>query len=162
MEPSVIERDEQPYVGIRRAVTMRSIAEIADQIPVLAGWLGRRGISPHSAPFLRYVVIDMDRELVVEAGFPVAGPVEGDGEVFSGVLPAGRYVSAVHVGHPRGLLDATRRLNEWADAQGLRWDVEQTPDGDKFGCRLEIYHTDPRTQPDMDAWETELAFKLAD
>ena len=162
MEPTVITRGEQPYVGIRRTVTMRSIPEIADQVPVLAGWLGQRGIAPAGAPFLRYLVIDMDRELVVEAGFPVAAPVEGDGEVFPGVLPAGRYVSAVHVGHPSGLYDATTELNAWADAQGLRWDVEQTPAGDSFACRLECFLTDPRVQPDMDKWETELVFKLAD
>jgi RNA polymerase sigma-70 factor (ECF subfamily) len=162
MEPSVIERGEQPYVGIRRTVTMQTIPEIADQIPVLAGWLGQRGIAPAGAPFLRYLVIDMARELVIEAGFPVAAPVEGEGEVFAGVLPAGRYVTAVHVGHPSGLYGATAELNAWADAQGLRWDAEQTPDGDKFVCRLENYLTDPRVQPDMDKWETELAFKLAD
>jgi RNA polymerase sigma-70 factor (ECF subfamily) len=162
MEPTVIERGEQPYVGIRRSVTMRTIPEIADQIPVLAGWLGQRGIAPAGAPFLRYVVIDMAGELVVEAGFPVAAPVEGDGEVFAGVLPAGRYASAVHVGHPSGLYDAATELNAWADGRGLRWDVEQTPAGDRFACRLECYHTDPRVQPDMDKWETELVFKLAD
>jgi RNA polymerase sigma-70 factor (ECF subfamily) len=162
MQPSVIERDAQPYVGIRRTVTMRTISEIADQIPVLAGWLGQRGIAPAGAPFLRYVVIDMDRELVIEAGFPVAGPVEGAGEVFYDVLPAGRYASVIHVGHPSGLYGATAELTAWADAQGLRWDAEQTPDGDKFACRLENYLTDPRVQPDMDKWETELAFKLAD
>ena len=162
MEPTVITRGEQPYVGIRRTVTMQSIPEIADQIPVLAGWLGQRGIAPAGAPFLRYLVIDMDRELVVEAGFPVAAPVEGDGDVFTGALPAGRYVSAVHVGHPSGLYDATSELNAWADAQGLRWAVEQTPAGDSFACRLECFLTDPRVQPDMDKWETELVFKLAD
>jgi hypothetical protein len=29
-------------------------------------------------------------------------------------------------------------------------------------CRLEIYLTDPGKQPDMDKWETQLAFRLAD
>ena len=161
MQPSVIDRDEQPYVGIRRAVTMQTFPEIADRMAGIYGWLAERGLEPAGPPFFRYLVIDMDRELVVEAGFPVAAPVEGDGEVFYDVLPAGRYVSVTHVGHPSELMGVTAELNAWADAQGLRWDVEQTPDGDRFASRLEIYKTDPRVQPDMSKWETELAFKLA-
>nr|WP_232241401.1 GyrI-like domain-containing protein [Kutzneria sp. 744] len=164
MEPSVIERAAQPYVGIRRTVTMQTIPEIADRMPAVFAWLTERGIEPAGAPFFRYLVIDMAGELVMEAGFPVSAPisVEDDGEVFADVLPAGRYVSVTHLGHPGELLGVTKRLNEWTDAQGLRWDAEQTPAGDKFACRLEIYKTDPRVQSDMSQWETELAFKLAD
>lgn len=29
-------------------------------------------------------------------------------------------------------------------------------------CRLEIYHTDPRDEPDMTKWETQLTFRIAD
>jgi hypothetical protein len=29
-------------------------------------------------------------------------------------------------------------------------------------CRLELYKTDPAVEPDMNKWETELAFRLAD
>ncbi|MFC0543099.1 DUF6596 domain-containing protein [Kutzneria chonburiensis] len=162
MQPTVIERGEQPYVGIRRTITMQTFPELADRMAGIVGWLAERGLAPTGAPFFRYLVIDMAAELVVEAGFPVAGPVEGDGEVFSDVLPAGRYASVTHHGHPSELMGVTKQLNEWAEAKGLRWDAEQTPAGDKFVCRLEIYKTDPRVQPDMSQWETELAFKLAD
>ncbi|HTI28033.1 MAG TPA: GyrI-like domain-containing protein [Kutzneria sp.] len=162
MQPTVIERGEQPYVGIRRTITMQTFPEIADRMAGIVGWLAERGLAPAGAPFFRYLVIDMANELVVEAGFPVAAPVEGDGEVFFGVLPAGRYASVTHHGHPSELMGVTKQLNEWADAQGLRWDAEQTPAGDRFACRLEIYKTDPRVQPDMSQWDTELAFKLAD
>jgi RNA polymerase sigma-70 factor (ECF subfamily) len=162
MQPSVIERGEQPYVGIRRTVTMQTIPEIADRMPAVFQWLTERGIEPAGAPFFRYLVIDMAGELVMEAGFPVATPVDGEGEVFADVLPAGRYACVTHIGHPGELMGVTGRLNDWAEAQGLRWDAEQTPGGDKFVCRLEIYKTDPRVQPDMSKWETDLVFKLAD
>ena len=162
MEPTIVRRPEQHYVGVRRTVTMQTFPEVADRMPVLFGWLAERGIEPAGAPFFRYLVIDMSRELVVEAGFPVAEPVPGDGEVFSDVLPAGRYVSLTHVGHPSELVGVIGELNTWAAAQGLRYDVTESPAGDRFGCRLEIYKTDPRVQPDMSKWETELAFRLAD
>jgi hypothetical protein len=57
---------------------------------------------------------------------------------------------------------ATRRptCGHWAPQQGLAWDVTSPPDGERWGCRLEIYHDEPGQ--DMSEWETELAFKLAD
>ncbi len=43
------------------------------------------------APFWKYNVIDVERQLEVEVGFPVAIPVAGDDRVLAGVLPAGKY-----------------------------------------------------------------------
>jgi hypothetical protein len=57
---------------------------------------------------------------------------------------------------------ATGALLEWAKAHGLTWDVKETEEGEKWGCRVEFYLTDPAEQPDMDKWQTQLAFRLAD
>jgi len=51
----------------------------------------------------------MMRELEVEAGVPVAVAVHGDAQVSSGVLPAGRYATLTHVGHPGELPGPPRR-----------------------------------------------------
>jgi hypothetical protein len=40
--------------------------------------LRSRGVQSAGQPFYRYNVIDMDRQLEVEAGFPVAAPVTGE------------------------------------------------------------------------------------
>jgi hypothetical protein len=71
---------------------------------------------------------------------------------------SGRYATLWHTGHPDGLAGATRTLLDWAAQQGLAWDVTSTPDGERWGGRLEIYHDEPGQ--DMSEWETELAFKL--
>lgn len=91
---------------------------------------------------------------------PVAVPAAGEGLVHAGVLPAGRYVTLWHVGHPKTLMDATARLLRWADDHDLSWDVSPSSEGERWGCRLEIYHDEPGQ--DMNDWETELAFRLAD
>ncbi len=162
-EPKIIERTDQPYVAIRANVTM---AKLGETLPPLHGevfgWLGSRGIEPAGAPFWKYNVIDMERELEVEVGVPVAGQADGDDRVLAGVLPAGRYASLMHTGHPSTLIDATRALLEWAATEGLAWDVVDTPDGQRWTARLEVYETDPDEQPDMNKWVTELAFRLAD
>ena len=162
--PQIIERPPQPYVGARQSVTMSSLSSVADRIPELMAWLAQHGHTPGGAPFFRYLTIDMERELDVEVGVPVADPVdstEGDGAVTVDTLPGGRFVSAFHVGHPDGLYHATAELLQWAEMQGLQWDAHDSANGEAWGCRLEIYHTNPDEQPDMNAWRTELAFRLA-
>jgi len=101
------------------------------------------------------------RQLEIEAGVPVAAQADGDGAVFSAVLPAGRYVTLVHAGHPAGLCDATAGLLAWASEQGLAFDMAERDGAGHWACRLEIYLTDPSQEPDMDKWQTRLAFKLA-
>jgi effector-binding domain-containing protein len=104
----------------------------------------------------------MMRQLEIEAGVPVAAVTDGDGEVISGVLPAGRYATVTHVGHPSELLGVTKALLDWAAEQGLAWDMSPDGDGERWGSRLEISLSDPRQEPDMSKWVTQLAFRLAD
>jgi effector-binding domain-containing protein len=82
--------------------------------------------------------------------------------VLGGVLPAGRYVTVRHVGHPSTLMAATAALLDWAAAKGLKWDISPSPEGERWGCRLEVYLSDPESEPDMSKGVTELAFRLAD
>jgi effector-binding domain-containing protein len=160
--PEIVTRAEQPYVAIRGYVTMSEIGAFADRTGEVFGWLGARGLVPAGPPFLKYNVIDMARQLEIETGVPVAAPVDGGGEVISGVMPAGRYATVAHVGHPSELMGVTQTLLDWAAGQGLTWDMSPDADGERWGGRLEIYLTDPREEPDMSKWVTQLAFRLAD
>jgi effector-binding domain-containing protein len=136
---------------------------VAARIPEIFGRLGARGIAPAGPPFFRYHVIDMDRQLLVEAGVPVVSAVaEDDGDVRGGTLPAGGFAVMTHIGAPETLIAATSALLDWAEARGLAWDVSQTDAGQSCGCRLESYLTNPPEQPDTSKWQTELAFRLAD
>jgi effector-binding domain-containing protein len=162
-EPEVITRKAQPYVAIRASVTMQTLGMILPELhPQVFAWLGEHGIAPAGPPFWKYNVIDMERALEVEVGAPVATAVDGDDRVLAGVLPAGRYVTLRHTGHPDGLYDATASLLDWAKQQNLAFDVSQTEDGEWWAARLEIYETDPAVEPDMTKWTTQLAFRLAD
>ena len=162
-EPPVEEqRPAQPYLGIRMTVTMATIPQLADRFPELFGWLAAHGVEPAGPPFFRYHVIDMEHELDMEAGVPVATPVEGDAVVSAGELPAGRYLTASYTGHPRELVSVTRDFLFWARDHGLTFDRWDTPAGDAWRSRLEFMLTDPAVEPDMAKWTTQLVFKLAD
>jgi effector-binding domain-containing protein len=160
-EPSVVERPDVPYVAITATVSMNEIGAVIPPLnQEVFGWLAAHGEKPAGAPLWKYNVVDMARGLEIEAGVPTERPVDGDDRVRAGVLPAGRYATLRHVGHPRTLVDATARLLRWAEERGLTFDVEPSPAGDRWRARLEIYHDEPG-QP-MDTWETELAFRLTD
>jgi len=60
------------------------------------------------------------------------------------------------------LLGVNAGVLTWAQERGLVWDA--APDGgrQRWGCRLEIDLTDPRVEPDVNWWDTELALRLAD
>lgn len=161
--PQITTRAEQPYVAIRARVAIDGLAGLGARFGEVFGWLGARGLTAAGPPFFKYDVIDMMRELQVEAGVPVEAAVQaGDGPVVSGVLPAGRYATVTHAGHPDELPGVTKALLDWAARQGLTWDMSPGEDGDHWGCRLEFYLTDPALEPDMSRWVTQLAFRLAD
>ncbi|TXS56407.1 GyrI-like domain-containing protein [Streptomyces sp. t39] len=162
ISPSIVTRDEQVYAYIRGSVRMEQFAVIADRLPELIGWLAGRGTPLAGAPFFRYDALDMDGESVVEAGAPVAEAPEPEGDVAVGVLPAGRYVTVTHTGHPDRLLGIEAELREWARDEGLEWDMTEVDGVERWACRLESYLTDPRVEPDPAKWEVELAFRLAD
>lgn len=156
--PDIVELGERPYVALRGKVAMNEISAFADRMREVIDWLAAREIAPNDAPFFKYDVVDMEAGLVLEIGFPVDDLHSGEGEIVTGVLPAGRYARTTYHGHPDGLVDATRDLLAWADDKGLEWDA----DGDRWTARLEVYKSDPREVPNMADWDTELQFKLKD
>lgn len=160
--PVIVERTAQPYVAYRDAVTMQQVAAPAQHFGEIFAWLADQGIAPAGAPFYKYDLIDMERELIIEAGVPVPAVPDVPADMIAGILPAGRYAGLTYVGHPDDLITVTWHLLKWAGEQGLTWDQHETDQGDQWACRLEIFHTDPADEPDMTKWETELAFRLAD
>jgi effector-binding domain-containing protein len=158
--PEVEQRGEQPYVAIRTKAAMDEIGQVAGPlIGEVFGWLGRHGVEPAGPPLFRYLAIDMERELELDVGVPVAQGVPADERVRARSLPAGTYVTAVYTGPYDGLRDATGELLAWADQNGVVWESEPTADGEAWGARVEFYLTNPDEEPDVSKWETLLAFQ---
>ncbi len=160
-EYEVVDRPAQPYVALRDVVPMDRVSVVADRFGELFGWLGQRSLNPVGPPFLRYRVIQADGRLDMEAGIPVGGEVSAEGAVSVDVLPAGRFLMAEHLGPYSGVGALTADLLAWAHDHLLSFDQHAVALGEEWGCRLEIYPTDPRQEPDPQRWLTLLAFKLA-
>ncbi len=162
-DPVVVDRVARPYVALRARASMQTLGpELGPLAPRVFELLGQLRVAPDGPPFWRYLVIDMARELEVEVGVPIADAISVDEPFHSGVLPAGRYLTSIYTGHPNGLADVTRTLLEWAAAAGISWDMSEDAGCEHWGCRLEEYFWDPMTRPDMNQWQTRLAFRVAD
>lgn len=162
-EPKVEPREAQHYVGVRDRVTLD---DMGTKVPPLfgevCGWVGSRGIPFAAPPFLRFHVIDMERSLEIEVGVPVATAQEGDGRIQPGVLPAGQYVSLIYQGQPGSRIGANAALQKWAEEQGIIFDKSEQADGSHWGCRYESELTNPDEEPNMDLWEVDIAYRIAD
>jgi effector-binding domain-containing protein len=174
-EPKISLREAQLYLGIRAPVT-NGIRDFADSaFPELFGWLFQNGVAPAGPPFLRYHEVDRAGEpLDVEAGVPVATdaqarrPVEatvsGNGRVRFDALPAGRYLTSLHVGPYTSdampdLGDARAELVAWAQENGIVYGSE-TDRGLKFPCALERFLVGPVDDPNFTNWQTEFAYLI--
>jgi len=121
-------------------------------------WLEKKGMKPAGPAFWRYLLVDMAKKLEIDVAFPVDALPRGDKRVVADVLPAGTYATAMYVGHPNGLMQATADLLSWASEKGITWRM----DGPRWSGRVERYLSNPSIEPDMSKWKTELAFLTAD
>jgi len=109
--------------GIRLAGRAGRVARLA----------GRGDVPPVGLPFWKYNVIDMEREMEVEAGAPVTTAVTGDDRVLAAVLPAGRYATLRYTGHPGGLARG-RVAAGVGRAANLTFDVKHAEGGDRWAA----------------------------
>lgn len=152
--------------GIKAVVPMgpEFVEAINTNFGKVAGWLHENGVEAMGPTYIRYDIIDMANKLHVEIGWFVDDPIPAEvaaagGDIVVGESPAAEYVTAKYTGHYDGLMDATAMLIGWAKQVGIEWDSHDTPEGEAFAARYEIYITDPVDEPDPEKWMTELAFK---
>lgn len=151
--PAVVALSDRRYVGIRTVAPFKGMFGVRDRL-----MKDLHARFDQGDTFFRLHVIDMAGEMDVEVGVVTDAVVEPDGRVRCGVLPGGDYATMTYVGHGRR---ANRTLLEWIRGNGLAMDCVEDPAGDRFGCRYELYRTDPRTEPMKTRWRTQLAIRLA-
>ncbi len=166
-EPTIELRPALPYLGIAGRITDGVPAFVDRAFPELFAWLGEHGVEPLGPPFIRFRELDQAGEpLELEVCAAVEGGAEGDGRVLSGALPAGRYLTLMHIGPYRSEtlpdLAATRaRLIAWAAEHGVVYSRE-TDRGSTLPCCLERYLVGPPAEADFTRWETEFAYLVLD
>lgn len=158
--PAIDYRTARQYVGLRIITPFEGMFAQTDKLfKALRQWVNAKGVADQGPYFLRYHVIDMKGLMDVEAGFVVVSQQIQDEHVKCGVLPAGRYA---HLTYSRYALRGNQALLIWIKENKLEVDLENTTNGDAFGCRYEAYLTDYRTEPRKKNWQVDLAIRLRD
>lgn len=133
-----------------------AVADAVLLVPEIGAWLGTaytaveaaiadQGIEVTGPPFARYHRLDEDR-FAIEAGVPVAVPIEPAGAVHGSTLPGGPAASTVHTGPFEEMEPGYDAVVAWIEAWG----------GHLTGDPWEVYLSDPAEEPDPDAWRTEI------
>ena len=159
--PRIVTHAAQPVL-VRHAVLGMDALDSAGPaaLDAVEAWMAGQGIAPTGPGFFRYDLINMAGQMGMAFGYPVAPGTMGDGDIRAETLPAGRYISVLHHGHPDELYDATIMLIEWSKVRHVDWDVEETPAGDRFAARLELFnHAEGEPSDD---WVTEIRIRLRD
>src|SRR5260221_11650247 len=98
-EPKLIDRKEQPYMGIRTQVPMRQLQKMVPKfVNELVTWLAAQGVKPTGGRFMRFHVINMKSNMDVEIGVPITIALSGNVHIEADVLPAGKDAAVVEMG----------------------------------------------------------------
>jgi len=157
----IVERSAQPYVAIPVHASFSEWGKATALVGEVLGWIAERGLELAGPPFFRYWVLGDDvKPFRLAVGAPVTRSVPCEGRIVSGEIPAGRYATVIHHGHPDRMTETLRVLDEWLEQENLRPRLDTTDGETTWAGRFEFYRTDPQVEPDLERWETEVAYLL--
>ena len=147
----VVELAAQPAMVVRRTVDVMRMGEaFADIFPRVAQHIMGSGAQPVGMPFARYFHMD-GTHCQLAAGMPVASALADSGDIEAHELPAGRALTALHVGPYEGVGTVWQQV--WARARELGSAAQ-------FGG-WDIYANDPGEVPE-EKLETRIYLPLGD
>lgn len=158
--PKIYQRDTVHYMGIRIQTPFSGMfAEVEKLRKELSKWFKSQEIASHGHALLRFHVVDMEGIMDIEYGIVVDDPLAGDDRVKPASLPAGRYASLIY---SRYALRGNKALIAFIRENNLPADQWHDAMGDAFGCRFEMYLTDPKIEHRKSKWDVEVAIRLKD
>ena len=120
-------------MSIRKRTTLTELPNIiGNSYHRIAGYLAELGEQPADVPFTAYYNMDM-RNLDVEMGFPVAGPLPGKGDIKAGRIQQGKIVSCMYKGFYSGMEAVYNEIFKWIAEKGYQ----------QAGVCYEYYYNSP-------------------
>jgi effector-binding domain-containing protein len=140
------EQKAQPVLSIRARTAVENLPKvIGESYGKIMQYLAELGEQPADAPYTAYYNLDM-KDLDVEMGFPVAKPLPAKGEIESGEIPQGRYVSCMYKGAYSGMEQPYNEMFKWIAENSY----------EPKGVCYEYYYNSPNEVP-----ESELLTRIA-
>ncbi|MCW2810096.1 MAG: transcription activator effector binding [Friedmanniella sp.] len=149
-ETRIVETERQQTAVITDHVARDQLPTFFSRaLTAVSETLAAEGVTPSGPPFACYH--GEPREVIeVEAGFPVAEPVEAADAVLPGELPGGPAVEALHIGAYDHLAETYAAVRSRMEQEGL----EPAP------LMWEYYLTGPATDPDPATWRTRVVWPV--
>ena len=116
------ELEDQPVVGMRFTTSGAKIGEdIGRAFQAIFGFLGKAGVPPAGPPFGLYYDEEFKEESIdAEICVPVAGEVEGAGELVGHIVKGGKVASTMHTGPFDEVGPAWEDLMAWIGENGFK------------------------------------------
>lgn len=145
----ILDQPAQPVLSIRGRTSVQDLPRfLGETYDKIVQYLGRLGEAPAGPPFCGYFNMDM-QNLEVEAGFPVARALPGEGEIQFCELPAGKAAVGQLIGPYTLLNQAYEALTQFVNFQGYE------PTGEAY----EFYLNDSQYVPPEEL-STRIVFPL--
>jgi effector-binding domain-containing protein len=142
--------ERTPTLTIRSEGPMSSIKDrIGEGFGALFAYLGPRA-GQTTGVFARYYTMS-ETNAVMDTGVMLAAPVAGEGNITAGEIAEGDAAVTTHVGPYETVAAAYEAVQAWIAANHRT----------VAGAPLEVYLTDPETEPDPAKWRTEVIFPIA-
>ena len=155
--PELVTHKPVPYVAIRSKETIKTLSTVFPRLmPKIRDWCVKHHLKD-TAGFLRYYKVDMDKGLEIELGVVVDKVIPGEGEIRTGKVPGGKYVSLTHFGNFYNLIPQNGAVQDWAKAHGKTIKMSKP---DVFASRIEYYYSNPDTEKDPSKWKSEIAYMV--
>jgi len=124
-EISLQEKKAQPVVFIRTKVQIDMLPKLLDETnEKIKRYLKENRVTATDTLYTRYhnalPGVDAADGIDVEIGVPVSMEVQGNSELRSSVVPAGKYVTAMYKGDPDELEKAYEGILKWIDEADLK------------------------------------------
>ena len=145
-----IDQPGQTLLVIRRSFPPADIGKVLGEIlPKVYEFAVSNGLAIAGAPVCCYKEWTKERA-TVEAGLPIAGSANPEGECILSSIPAGAYASVIHEGSYDTIDQAHQTIESWLQREGVRADIDV----------FEVYLTDPDEHPDPADWQTQVMRRL--
>lgn len=139
----------QPVLSIRTNTSLENLPQtIGESYGKVMAYLGQNGLKCTGAPFTAYYNLDMS-DLDVEMGFPVANKTEGNADIKSSEIPAGKYVTYLYTGPYSEMGPVYEGMNKWIAEKGYETTMP---------C-YEIYFNSPADTP-QDKLQTQILLAI--
>lgn len=118
--------------------------------PALFTYAMKNGGTPAGPPYAIYYNWNPEGMILMEAGIPLAEPIEGKNEIMAIETPGGKVVKAIHYGPYDESFIVHEALNQYIMVLKMEYN----------GAPWEVYVTNPCEEPDSSKWETIVCYPI--